>query len=566
VDFVTYQLYEMFEFAGPGLMIDYTPPTRPHGEGANWLPDAGVYADEEEHWFLGQNWEASLPHEVAEIPFYWSQYHAGTDLGFGANAKLNGKQFFYMGDTLDADPDDPVRKWSEKKCDVGAGVRCDDMIVVSSDDDPIDGIDVSPVLGIEANPDTHLAEWRWTPVVIPGVHRDFSPYLNVEGTTFEYWDTPDSEPTYSAPTGAVVAQLPVTVRIAEPLVVYMPVLVLTYGTAIKPPGGEILDASDPATRPMSWMGCSLDGINFRACYRDADEQVVPFSADVPPPGTAAPGEGAPDGDPGAPARFIQIAAVEVNSSDLAGICASDPEVSPICEFEDSGGGLLLYGTGRPYRKSGLFLAFIPRYEFGQVDAGGKPIVLYWTGEVGDEWSLDEFAARSLTHDLGAFPPCDTWPQPNYDEDVFPHTAGCWPELQGWNTPPVFGEISARLVRSATDPLDSKVILLGNNDWSFLTLPEDQEYNDLRMVYAWRAPLVTPWAGDFWNEAAPEPGPNPLVTETAGYGPYIIDEFSDDTYPGLGPDGDIVLWHTISVWQGTVTTPYGVYTGSEVIPW
>jgi hypothetical protein len=55
---------------------------------------------------------------------------------------------------------------------------------------------------------------------------------------------------------------------------------------------------------------------------------------------------------------------------------------------------------------------------------------------------------------------------------------------------------------------------------------------------------------------------PMDTKTAGYGAYIIDAYSDNEYTG----DDIVLWHTISVWQGTVDTPYGVYTGSEVIPW
>ncbi len=59
------------------------------------------------------------------------------------------------------------------------------------------------------------------------------------------------------------------------------------------------------------------------------------------------------------------------------------------------------------------------------------------------------------------------------------------------------------------------------------------------------------------------------TNTSGYGPYIIDAYSDDSYPGEGPRGDIVLWHTVSVWNGKAppdNTPYGVYTGKEVIPW
>ena len=57
------------------------------------------------------------------------------------------------------------------------------------------------------------------------------------------------------------------------------------------------------------------------------------------------------------------------------------------------------------------------------------------------------------------------------------------------------------------------------------------------------------------------------TATSGSGTIgtIIDAFSDSEYTG----GDVTLWHTISVWQGDyppTVTPYGVYSGSEGIPW
>jgi hypothetical protein len=395
--------------------------------------------------------------------------------------------------------------------------------------------------------------WRWTPVSIPGVHQGFSSQLDDDTAGLDYWMTPDEEPTYTVPTGAVVARLPFEIYEGTYFAAYVPVLVLTYGTATKPDGYDVLDDTNPRTRPMSWMGCSLDGINFRACYRDDAGQVVPFSSDVAPPSAAIPGHAVTDNDPGAPARFIQIAAVEVNPSDLEGICASATTATEICEFAGSDGGLLLYGSGRPYRKSGLFLAFIRRGEFGQVDAAGRPIVNYWTGS---GWSTDEVDAVPLKQPIGENPPCDLWPQPNYQEDLLTHTDGCWPELQLWDTPPVFGEISARLIRSTMDPLDSKLILLGSNDWS--TQPDYG--NNLRWIYAWSMSLREPWGEDFVNTP-------PHTTKTAGYGPYIIDEFSDATYPGSDPTGQsITLWHTISVWQGTVDTPYGVYTGSEVIPW
>jgi hypothetical protein len=565
-DFVTYQLYEMFEFEGPDLLIDYTPPTRPHGVGTNWLPDSGVYADEEEHWFLGQYWNPDDGNLVYP-PFFWSQYHAGTDLGFGANAKLNGKQFFYMGDTWDIGTD--VHKWSEKECEVGAGVRCDDMIVVSSDDDPSDGIVVSPVLGIEANPDTHLAEWRWTPVVIPGVHKEISPYLqNPSGALFWTGDIP--EPRYTVPTGVVAARLPFVTDLPVPwTMLHLPTVVLWYGTAINPnPGKDDLEeltfsSTDPTRRPASWVGCSFDGIHFRACYTDVLGNAVPFSSDLEPYSEEPiiwPPTGGECDYSGPPARFIQVAAVDVTASDFDAMCSINPDLE-ICRLYDpdmpsmADGGLLLYGSGRPYRKSGLFLAFIQRSEFGQVDPfTGKPFVhYYWADSDGTAsgWSMDEQDATPLTGD----PPCDRFLQPNYAHTT--HTAGCWPDGNpSWNSDSVFGEISARLIRSTVTGVEPQIVLFGNGNWM-----KDPEYPDnyLRWLYAWKAPLAEPWAGDFF------PNVSPMEMKTAGYGAYIIDAYGDSVYTG----SDIVLWHTVSVYKGddpANPTPYGVYTGSEVIPW
>jgi hypothetical protein len=124
---------------------------------------------------------------------------------------------------------------------------------------------------------------------------------------------------------------------------------------------------------------------------------------------------------------------------------------------------------------------------------------------------------------------------------------------------MFGEISAWLVRSSEPLVTPAIVLLGNNDWSLdPTFPD----NSLYWVYYWKVPLAEPWGGDLTASAL-----NPTETRTAGYGPYIIGEYSDGEYPGTGPSGDMVLWHTISVWQGPSSqTPYGVYTGDEVIPW
>jgi hypothetical protein len=346
-------------------------------------------------------------------------------------------------------------------------------------------------------------------------------------------------------------------------------VVLWYGTAINPnPSADIIEEppfsdADPTRSPKSWVGCSFDGIHFRACYTDASGDAVPFSKDTAPY-SDYPVISDPGGEsqyPGAPARFVQVAAVDVTASDLEALCSIDPD-SVMCDLYDpdvpsmSEGGLLLYGSGRPYRKSGLFLAFIQRGEFGQIDPStGRPIVNYlWVAVDGTaiDWSPNEQDATALT---GA-PPCDRYLQPNYSHTD--HAAGgCWPDGDPtWNSDMVFGEISARLIRSSVTDVEPQIVLLGNN-WR----DPDPAHpgQNLHWVYAWKAPLAEPWGGDYFPIVAP------MDTKTAGYGAYIIDAYSDSVFTG----DDIVLWHTISVWQGddpTNPTPYGVYTGSEVIPW
>jgi hypothetical protein len=546
--YVEHQIYVLFALPNsPGLFfIPYTPPTRPNGSSPGYLPSG---SPEVEHWFLGEHWAYdpfSSSYNIS-TPFYWSDYHGGTDLGFGISVGLNGRQYYYMGDTRSPSTG---RRWSEKECDVSAGAVCNDMIVVSGDDDPSDGIVVSPVLGLEPNPQTHLAEWRWTPIVIPGVHKDFSPRLHdpVNGTV--YWDPSLPTPRYTVPTGVVATRIPYAVDLPVPATyLLLPTVILWYGTAIHPSGADdnvAFDSSDPRLRPTSWVGCSFNGIKFRACYSDADGDAVPFSVDVspPPPDVVGPPAGEESSSPGEPARFVQVAAIELTASDFESMCDGTATDTEICQLDGSQGGLLLYGSGRPYRKSGLFLAFIERNEFGQVDSfTGKPIVHYWDGAT---WSGEEQLAVSLTGD----PPCDNWTQPDWDrevEDEAARSGGCWPALQYWDPIPVFGELSARVIR--LDGLSIKgpqIFLLNNNPWS-------------EMVQYWKVLRNAPWAGDL-GDVSPTP------TATKGYGPYIIDAFSDATAPGSGPNQGIVLWHTISVWDGTSATPYGVYSGSEVIPW
>jgi hypothetical protein len=242
--------------------------------------------------------------------------------------------------------------------------------------------------------------------------------------------------------------------------------------------------------------------------------VVPFSIDegaaLWPPST------------GDPARFVQVGADDLDWEDMDALCWSDPD-SPLCLLDDpelsplERGGLLLYGSGRPYRKSGLFLAFIERTDIGQVNpATGKPVVRYWNGT---GWSGNETDAVPLT---GA-PPCD--------DTLMPYL--CIPP----DGNAVFGELSARLFRSPF--FDNRFVLLSNHP----------PYAN--PIQSRTASFTEPWTVT---------GPSPTLS--TGYGPYIIDRFSSfDHYTSTAE-----IWHVTSVWDGTEDTPYGVYSGYEEVVW
>jgi len=95
-----------------------------------------------------------------------------------------------------------------------------------------------------------------------------------------------------------------------------------------------------------------------------------------------------------------------------------------------------------------------------------------------------------------------------------------------------------LVRSSIE--DSVIVLLSNH----LQIPSPN-------VLARTAGLSMPW---LLSSSA--------STNTDGYGPYIIDRYTQ--HDGL--TGNIGLYHTVSVWHGGLFTPYGVYTGYEEITW
>ncbi len=347
----------------------------------------------------------------------------------------------------------------------------------------------------------------------------------------------------------------------------MRAVMVWYGTGINPPPATGLDDSDPRYRPTSWVGWSFNGVRFYSAYEKSNGEAVPFSIDGSPSQCPQNHPGTTCGDPGEPARFIQVAAVDISSDQHLDLCDSYPQ-SQLCSYDiydppDRAGGLLLYGSGRPYRKSGLLLAFIERGEIGETyydPSQNKvlPAVHYWDGS---GWSSSESDAVSITHPSSS-PPCDDYKEPNYElvdtgydtgvgeyRGCRPHIDPIWPSDSDGKL--VFGEISAALIESGGS--GSKIVLGAGNVFNAHFYPSTP------WVYFWKTPFQEPWSGYF---ASPPPNAD-QYTKTSGYGWYIIDPYSEGQYDG---DGYIDVWHTITVWRGGPNRPYGVYTGKEEIPW
>ncbi len=165
----------------------------------------------------------------------------------------------------------------------------------------------------------------------------------------------------------------------------VPSVVLFYATAGAPSG---VNHSFSNQTPHSWAACSFDGIAFHGCYPPG----IPFSRD----------------EPGEPARFMGVAPVEISAGDLATVCGGASSASnPLCttEIYDASspvGGLLLFGAGRHYRRSGLYVAYIRTDELGAthtpVAAGPiRPKVRYLKNDGSGNltWSFQEKEATYI---------------------------------------------------------------------------------------------------------------------------------------------------------------------------
>jgi hypothetical protein len=412
--------------------------------------------------------------------------------------------------------------------------------------------------GVQQTPDAYEISFHegYEATSIPGVHTSvWDPGFWITLNSGEVWD-----PIFTVPSGAVSTTRTFELLLGPPpdrRVIVMPpgevagnrwirprlgrsprsrptlsvpTVVLFYATAGAPPQ---VNHGFSSLTPHSWAACSFDGIEFHRCYPPD----VPFSRD----------------EPGRPARFMGIAAVAISAGDLATVCGGASSArNPLCEtgiYDASSpvGGLLLFGTGRHYRRSGLYVAYIRADELGVTHRPFprgpiRPKVRYLEkdGSGNLTWSFRESDATYIipTTASAALQSCDALLKA---QDCSAQILAEW-LLQKIKLTDLFGEISIKLVSDGVAAGSSPyLVMLSNHDF----VPGVQ--------------LRTASLEKFWEWSAP------TTLDAFGYGPYIIDEFTTFSES----DAALELWFTTSKWDGTYPNPtnYGIYTDhTEISPW
>jgi len=484
-------------------------------------PHTVCSASDDSRWFLGQ--------DCSSNPFVpqWSELISGTDLGI--SVKHFGGTLFYLGDTYPW-----TSKHSTSRCDSGA--VCNDAIVALApgENDPSDGVDAVPYTkyyySAEETPYGYeiSAYEGYEATSVPGIHTGvWDPGFWVTQNNGETWD-----PNFTVPSGAVSTTRTFELVVGQPPypTISVPTVVLFYATAAAPP--TVYHGYSNRT-PHSWAACSFDGITFHRCYPPG----IPFSRD----------------EPGEPARFVQVAPVEISAGDLATVCGGASSAgNPLCKTEiyDASapvGGLLLFGAGRHYRRSGLYVAYIRADELGATHkpiASGptRPKVRYLTkdgsGKLG--WSFQEKDATYLVPKTAspALQTCDGLLTSN---DCSAQLVGDL-FLQKIQLTDLFGEFSVKLVSDGVAAGSSPHLVM-------------LSYHD----FAPGVQLRTTSLEKFWEWSTP------TTLDAHGYGPYIIDEFTNFSES----NATLELWFTTSKWDGTYPnyTNYGIYTDhAEISPW
>ncbi|MCP4680458.1 MAG: DUF4185 domain-containing protein [Deltaproteobacteria bacterium] len=392
-------------------------------------------------------------------------------------------------------------------CAPVAGFTCDDAIGVSTN-----GNDSDPSDGIDFRVVTENVgfDTKYKPLIIPGVNQvggDLAPLpACVDGAPPDLVN-PGCIGPFNTPTGAAYVQW----KMSTPGDIRVPTVALWYAAASN-------DWHIPTahTKGTSWLAFSTDGVEFGGLPGvPMSEPYGLFSND----------------------KFIQVSPVTVTSEDLYDLCAASPD-SVLCDLPHldnpmtaSDDGMLLYGTGQRYRCGPLYMGFIT---FPHLDVwylrveDGNP---YWVPTEADATSISLVSEADADANCQQDPVWGFW---RYEDPLNPN-----------HTKQVFGELSVKLVKGDS-PGQHRLVMLSNH-----------MDDDNRVQYR-TASLHSPHQ---WS--------TPESTTASGYGPYIIDRYTE-----IGDDDKLHMYHVISSWNGLFmwldfspdpplpnpfAQPYGVFT-------
>jgi hypothetical protein len=250
----------------------------------------------------------------------------------------------------------------------------------------------------------------------------------------------------------------------------------------------------------SWLACSTDGSDF---YRCPGWENKYFSKH----------------------EYINVSPVGITQSEIEEYCSSGMQLYCNLQTELVGSaidGMLLIASSEPYRCGKLYLGFM-YYEQGELK------VLYSKGS--SEWSANESDAVPVIDHQGS---CQEIPVGKFTAPWFPNS----PES-------IFGEISA--TRVTIDNVEYLMLLSNHNSFDDLDESLGDPFKCIAgnsFNYVDNCVVSTPIQIRLARLDAPHLWSAPVASTGIGYGPYIIDDFTQ-----VNAEGEILIAHVLSAWMG-----------------
>lgn len=424
----------------------------------------------------------------------------GTDLGISVHFGVGDRDIIYFGDTLIPERRDfkhGPEFYLRHNCAYKPHFLCDDAYGFTSDDDPSDGIDLA-VQGTEwahLNRRDKIAGWvrGFDSIRLLGIN---APDETGDLKSDEEGDDLFGE--FNAPSGAMPIQAYVDPTTSQ-------FLFFEYGRKnfgssqdlYKTQNGVLMffaTANNVYDKKKNWLGCSSDLVTFRSCAYPRESEVTLFSQD----------------------KFIHISPVPFSTQQIEDVCVLEP-ASILCNLRahlttseaESRPGALLFGNGKHYRCSPLYLAYL------ELSTGS---VWYYSAASRDGWSDAESQATAvIAPNTPDYNPDDRNTCPYYSDTPSDERSTS-----------LFGEVSVKL-------FENRLIMLSNHF-------QEAGGDTFVRVYYRTAPLAEPQS---WTE--------PQATEAVGYGPFILDRYTSVSGSRL------IVYHLLSTWNPSFSPeePYSV---------